>query len=623
MILQALKNNWLSLIMIAFIVSLGVGVRYYLLEKNFTNIDDIGVAQIINERNELFKNVNDRYETIWKQKVLNGEKGNLIQFLGKSLNELNLLKHSYFISRYWLDVLHAVPSTWTYPPGQFYLTNILVQSDQSYLQAKFWGRLPSFISGTLSLLLLIFLFVKLYGLREGLSLSVVATSILSLSWENIIYSAQMQSYAAGNISVLSLFLLLLYLFRRPPLKLLSWFFVGMLFAIPILLQYQALFFVFPAAISIWFFIKYRFFIREQVRIFLAAISGFLFIFLIFIYPYLKDNLGRGVNANKGLDGVFLLSPDWQNGFLAALKEIIQFVFKIFPEVIGSVFSPTMFNLTIVNLIGWMLIILCAVGIRSMLQSDKDKKILAVFTIGSLFVYFLALLFQILPLSPSRHSIALVSLLLIFIPEGLIVIFKSKMTIGGLKAVSLIFSIIWLFLFIPNIEEIVHNRTDLFEEDKLLEQLENDNVDLIIILDNSHQLYLMPSILKKYPTFDGNLYLGSEFYKDSIENPNYRKEYSPTFQKERLAALAKNFGYIDNIFFIKRALNIAVLSGDTCWIFNDIKSQIRFFSTRYGFEYDANLVNKNSLCLKKEVASEYSNRTPHSVNLFSYNLLEIY
>ena len=315
--------------------------------------------------------------------------------------------------------VHAVPSAWTYAPGQFYLTNILVSDGDDYSELKFWGRVPSFVFSIISFFLLIFVFKKMYPVQKYLPFLVVALTILSFSWENIIYSAQMESYAVGNFSILLMFVLLMFVYQTPPTNIKGWMALGMFAAIPGLFQYQALLFVLPLYVTLILFLKNNFKIKELIKYSLASFFGFLLIFFSLIYPYLKDNIGRGISSNIGPDGIFLLSIKLEDGIFVILDNIATFVFQYLPETIGSIFSPTFYNFYVNQIIGTVLVILSFVGLYSMLKSpNNNKKIIAVFTILSLFVYFLALLFQAFPLSPTRHSIILGCLLLLSMPEGL-------------------------------------------------------------------------------------------------------------------------------------------------------------------------------------------------------------
>lgn len=602
-----IRNNLLSIILSVIVISIGVGVRYHLLESHFTHIDDIGVAQTILERDRAYKNIDKRYKTIWKEEVLNGKKGEAAYILGGWLNSLSALRVTYFFSRWWLDILHAVPSAWTYAPGQFYLTNILVSDGDDYSELKFWGRVPSFVFSIISFFLLIFVFKKMYPVQKYLPFLVVALTILSFSWENIIYSAQMESYAVGNFSILLMFVLLMFVYQTPPTNIKGWMALGMFAAIPGLFQYQALLFVLPLYVTLILFLKNNFKIKELIKYSLASFFGFLLIFFSLIYPYLKDNIGRGISSNIGPDGIFLLSIKLEDGIFVILDNIATFVFQYLPETIGSIFSPTFYNFYVNQIIGTVLVILSFVGLYSMLKSPNNKKIIAVFTILSLFVYFLALLFQAFPLSPTRHSIILGCLLLLSMPEGLSrltnLIPRYNPTIGGFKAYMLVFVFTWILLFIPSIAGMLEERKDPFNEVEILNQLNLDDVDLIVNFDNSHQFYLMPSVIKKYPALDANLFLGS----------------NSTMQER--SRRATNYGANDNILINKSALNIAIFSGHTCFDFNKLKDRIYPLIERYNFYQNVQLSNIFLQCVEKRVEIEYSPRTKNGSNKYSYTVIK--
>ena len=68
--------------MLTLVISLGVGTRFYFLEKHFAHIDDIGVATTILDRQQYMGGVVNRYDK-WRLEVLNGKKAVMLTIVQK------------------------------------------------------------------------------------------------------------------------------------------------------------------------------------------------------------------------------------------------------------------------------------------------------------------------------------------------------------------------------------------------------------------------------------------------------------------------------------------------------------------------------------------------------------
>jgi hypothetical protein len=106
-------------------MSVGIGTRSSPVEYYFTHIDDIGVAKTILDRRNYMSNISNKYDK-WRLEILKGSKGGATRKVGKFLDDNSILEQieqtAYFFI-WWRGVLHAAPASWTYAPGQFYLTN--------------------------------------------------------------------------------------------------------------------------------------------------------------------------------------------------------------------------------------------------------------------------------------------------------------------------------------------------------------------------------------------------------------------------------------------------------------------------------------------------------------------
>ena len=601
--IQIIKKNWLSLIMLTLVISLGVGTRFYFLEKHFAHIDDIGVATTILDRQQYMGGVVNRYDK-WRLEVLNGKKGTDMQSAAIWLDSISMLKEVAHFGLWWRNYLHAVPGGWTYAPGQFYLTNILINPGQNYSESKFWGRLPSFIFNVLAIGLLIILFVRLHKGKNSFPQVVLSATMLSLSWENIIYSAQMESYGVVSFSILLVLLHLLYIVDNPVISNKGNFLRGVLLAIPGLLQYQAIVFIAPLYITIIWRLRGRVSVTDLVKSTLFSAMGFFTIFLLLVWPYLKGNSDRGITWNAGPNHEFILNINWESGFYSVFSDVINFLIVRTPEVLEAMLSPVAYYIPESQLIGWLIFTFSMLGVVSMLLSKNSRKnTLVIFLLLSIVTWVILLILQILPLSPTRHSMVLGIFAIVLFVEGFFAFVKffkiaPKYNIGGIQIITLIFVFSWATLFINTVNFAFDNRTDTFNEKELLQRLDNDKVDVIVVFDSTRQLYLMPSIIGKYPALEGNVWM-----TDGLKNiSNYGKKGKIT---------------------IKEKFRIAIISSWGCFNLSESKEELNAILNYYKIDlYQKSSIVKQ-ICKDSGVEIEWSTRTTNGRNGFYYTVVDLH
>jgi len=613
-LIKKIKSNWLPLLMLAIVSAIGVSSRYYLLESHFTHVDDIGVAKTILDRREYFSNIEGKYID-WRQEILEGDKGQKAKDIAKFLDDNSLLKDTAYFFMWWRSILHAVPASWTYAPGQFYLTNLLVNSSQNYSELKKFGRMPSFIFGILAIILLPFLFKKIYSGSTSLINSIIAVLLLSFSWENIIHSVQMESYAIGNLSILIIFFLLISIVNYSNLENKPWFKIGILAAIPGLLQYQALFFIPALFVTLnILLIKKTSFINLTKYSFTAA-SGFLIIFIIFIIPYLKGDLGKGIHWNSGPDQIFVLNPDWNNGIFAGLKDFFEFLLFNSVETIEAMLSPTSYQISN-GYIGWLLFTLSIVGFFStLLSSNKNKNTIALFSILSCITIVVLLLLQVIPLSPTRHSIIFGIFYIVFIVEGIYIIdaFINKALRKKVYIFLISFLILWSGLFLYSLNYELKNKIDPFNESKIFQSLQLDKIDIVANFDGTNLLYLMPSVLNKYPVFDAAIFMGGDHNDLSLQ---------------KKLSTVKNYGSTNNYIKDLKVIKLAYISGNNCFkthFKRRIQETKELLKHLYSFNKNVEIRIVKSICKDFNSYKEWSPRTTmpntsNGKNIYSYTVI---
>ena len=152
-----IKNH----IWIILIIGIGIFFRARSLISNWTSYDDIGVAVTMLFYDEL-----------------------------KGLERFKSVKSA----------------TWTYAPLQLIFPAFILNNGMSYEEIIFWGRFPSFVFGVFSIFLQ-FVLVKKEE-NQKIYPPCLTALMLAVSWENIIYSTQMEPYEIGVFFVALITILL-------------------------------------------------------------------------------------------------------------------------------------------------------------------------------------------------------------------------------------------------------------------------------------------------------------------------------------------------------------------------------------------------------------------------------
>ncbi|MDA8691939.1 hypothetical protein N9M18_02285 [Candidatus Pseudothioglobus singularis] len=587
---------------------LGFGVRFLFLEKHFSHVDDIGVAVTIIDRQAYMDSIEDRFDQ-WKVEILNGEMGSSAESIARTLDEMSILQEVVYFGLWWRNILHPIPNGWTYAPGQFYLTNFLVTGDLNYSEAKFWGRLPSLIFNLAALALLITFYLQFNNRKSGMQPIVIGVTIFSLSWQNIIYSAQMENYASSNFAMFFVFLHLIYILRSPIVSNKKAFFRGVLLAIPGIFQYQAIFFIPPLFITLLFYLNSKEKIKEITRNTIFTFLGFFTVFIIFIFPYLKDSAGRGITWNAGPKNEFVFNLNISDGFYSFFTDASFFFIHNFYLLIEAMLTPISYFSNNSNFLGLFLSLFSLLGIYTMLSSsNKFKKTFVIFVLFSFILWITLICLQIFPLSPTRHSMVLGAIFLILIIEGfdsmekLINFSFLRKSIGGISILTLFFSLIWLILFVSTLGQGIKVRTDLFNESSIYKSLTNDQVDLTVVFDSTLQLRLMPKITENFPSLDANAWTKNGIVEIS------------------------DYGADDKDLNDQKSLRVAIISSWSCINLSDDRS-IELIEgviiDRYGLNAEYNDVQMlRQECTESKVEVEWSPLTQNGQNNFNYTLIEI-
>jgi hypothetical protein len=461
----------LALIVVVFLIA--CGIRLSFLSSHFTHVDDIGVANSILKMKspdmgyaDLVKKIHDP-----QHQDFNSSKYKIF----RAADKMKLLALGNTIK-----VFVCIPVTWTYAPLQFLFTPLFINTHQSYTQLLFGGRFPSFLAFVAAFGLMVYLCKKWFG-QEYEIYALLGAVLLALSWENIIYSMQMESYLIGVAALIALIILYLEILENAngdkKQALLSGVLVGLIFSA----QYQILLFL-PA-----FFISL--FIDRRKNIFLMA-GAFLTIFIPIYFLFFKDVMGRSLNWNVGPHNEYLFQIKSVMGLFHQLKYGLLFFIKNLWVVTQSNLMMLSPDHPLMGLISFFLFAAMILGAVSLFASfEKHKKVFRLFFVISLLTWAALIILQKLTLSPTRHTFILQPLMILLVLEGLFFL-KSKWNPKFFQQGFLIGIAVVSLLFLFDYPQFINSRRDPFNAKQLAAVLKKYQVSHVYSYDWTFNTQLM-------------------------------------------------------------------------------------------------------------------------------------
>jgi hypothetical protein len=471
------KSSGILLLSIIIILLCGIWARYYNLEDHFTHVDDIIIAEVILKKK-------------------------------KSVKEDSTIEYKAVSACF--QSAHTISRRLTYAPFQFWITPWLIDQDQNYREVLFWGRFPSFIFGVLGLIMMLVFYYR-FKPDNPFPYQLLSLSILAFSWENIIYSNQMESYSIGIVSILILMLMSFHFIEKPRLSWLSMILLALFPALLVHSQYQMLFFI-PAFYLTLFLFHYK----KSIDSPLILIGKFFFSGIAFIllnwpmyHNYLRHHTEGGINWNAGPGQMFLFRLNSVEGIISKLFYSFDFFISNFITVFQSEIAFLSEENKIFNILSYFLLILFLSGVISFLfSSDQKKKWLGIFFGLSSLTWFTLVILQKITLSPTRHSLILLPLFAICISEGLCFLIekmsrKNDNIIKHTGWASLAFTLIISALFFSSFKAISHEREDEFNEKEMEAFLEKYDPDMIVQYFFTYNMSIMKNVRDKYFVFEGD------------------------------------------------------------------------------------------------------------------------
>ncbi|MBQ6786619.1 MAG: hypothetical protein IJO85_02725 [Lachnospiraceae bacterium] len=454
-------------IFLIFTVAIGCLVRIYMCICHFTTCDDLGVAM----------------------SMLRGQ------------SEEWSIKNSIE------GFLSFRAFGWTYAPLQFVVTSILLSPQYSYLQTIVMGRIPSLFFGIVSLLILYKLCEAIWQDNEqvrGKQARICSLILLATSFENIIYSSQMESYTIGVVAVLiCLFLLIVNV------EDFKFIYTTLLITLLCYAQYQLFIFVFCFYVVMFF--KY---IRIRKTCLKIVLSGMLAVLLNIpnLLSFFSSGMSaRGLNWNTGIQGQYIYDITLLENWGSIVNYTIEFFVSNVIQCYKYLLLPCKYD-TIATFFAIILVVFSLVGLIGLHKGNRIQRDIGHFIDVVLGLYLVFLIKGILTLSPSRHLLVMVPIMLICICGGFIVLLNKLANIKYCDLLCYLYYIVIIGLFILELPNQINIRTNRFSEKYFEDILNEYKPDIVITYGYSMDPYLFENsgyVLE----LDDNLCEGIIYKKD--------------------------------------------------------------------------------------------------------------
>ncbi len=496
---------------VVLMLLIGIVVRLNMLEKHFTHIDDVGVAwSILHLKDEMVNIDRECGEVFIKSLTIcryhwARQKAQELTAptskIGSMLQSQGLLEQAR-IGFFLFKAYNIVPLSWTYSPGQFYLTDLLIHPGMSYAQIKFWGRFPSFIFSIIAIAFLAYSLRFFESQTDAGGNAFLVSLVMATSLQSIIYSAQMESYAVGVFSVSALILMLGNLLNRVEIiPRVAWG-AGVTVALLCACQYQVLLFVPGFLASLLIFGGFSG--KNKIYSLVRGSVGFILVALPLVFYPLKSHLqnNAGINWNAGVNREFMIQSHDQ-GFLNLIYGLFGQIAHL-PLVIQSMLSPVSESSPYAEIFKWMFLTLFFLGVV-VSCFDKSKRSLLIFSLSALCIWLIFVMLGKLTFGPTRHSMVMIPLFVIFVAIGFSAIVRQFRQIYVRNGIFVVVSCLWLYIFIAGYSSVLMERFDRFDEVELNQIFKQHKVD-IVIGEFANSPYFMPEVNQRSIVINDRQYL---------------------------------------------------------------------------------------------------------------------
>lgn len=459
---------------IALILLIGMFARAYMWINHFGTCDDLGpIASILSESTD----------------------GNILY-----------PQENFSLMQKWKNGIKTIASWhWTYAPLQFILPVFMLDGNQSYQQKIIIGRLPSFLSSILAIILFALFLLKTNSRKNDTSkISILfGLVLLSFSFESILYAGQSENYA---ITVLgSVVIIFLFSKSKDSFWKWNWFFLASLCYAQ--WQFFYIVFVFYAVFVINSFLHKN---KEELKNILLSGETTLLLNIPNLFLFFRRGMiNRGAREwNIGPNMEFLFQP-WL--YKASINNLLSYVFSfVFGNIIKiykALFVPVEFLGAFSSVFAIFLMVFTILGIIR-LHKNKGTRLFAFFIDGLIFTVALLVIKRKLTLSPSRHMLIYQPFIAMCIIYGICYVvdfFKSE---KAQKIVGIVFSClltIYTIFFLIELPLQMKIRKNHFSEEHIASVIEKYNPDAIVTVGYTPTMNLFLAELSGYNRYKGDIY----------------------------------------------------------------------------------------------------------------------
>ena len=220
---------------------------------------------------------------------------------------------------------------------------------------------------------------------------------------------------------------------------------------------------------------------------------------------------HGINWNAGVNREFLFDLSLQNNIFETIEYIFNFfiqnTYYVFRNLISFTNEGNVFN----DIIVIIYLLLFSIGLFSFYNSKNIvKRNFVYFFLITIIIWVLLIVLQKLTLSPTRHSLVLLSFILIFTPAGLIHILK-KYSLNKNLIIG-IFTVFIVLLFSLSYTSVMDKRLDKFNPIQIEKLINKYQITEIYEYGWTHNLNFMKYIkdnFDKKTGYAGDMYLSKK------------------------------------------------------------------------------------------------------------------
>lgn len=459
------KKKIYNLIFVIFFVSLFALIRFDISSIHWGHGDDLGLGftifSILDKYNEELLNLKlSQY----------GDSYSIIKYIiSKNYLDFELIKK--------IIIPFAISENSTYPPLHTYFLSFFSNFNLEYSKNIFSTRVTNIIISTLNFLLIIKIYYDLK--KKDHNFNYYGILIIFFSWMYLIYS----SLSTFVIHIVLASTILIYILMHEDKKKTLFYsiIVGFFLLILVLFHYQTIIF-FPS-----FFITLLYLNNFSIKNFFSKWGACFLITLagsIFIYFYFIQNIvGVHWNTGKNSQFNFLCFEDFDLNYKIIACILNFFSIKLFTVIKALISFSSVESLTSTIYTLFILFFVFCSFLNFKNKNKIFKGILVFF--GLLFLtWFILILANKAPMSPTRHSLFVILPLSLLFSVGLmnIKILLNKNSLFN-KFISISF-MLFAIISVPEYFKEKKNRKDPYLEVNLPELIKTHNVKTIVSYDYS-------------------------------------------------------------------------------------------------------------------------------------------